>query len=240
MVTQSVTPFSHSGEVQVLMAMRPATAPGPAGTPKILWILPAALAPYAVHWLTVTGHGLALALGLVMTQVVLGLVAMRLRLHGAWPLLIAPLVGAAILLGARAGPLANTLPIALLTLSGASHAMIFGGLCLVFASSLRTGKDDVVTGLARRLDPGWSPAMAGYTRGVTRAWVAFFAGQVAASALLLLLGSRQAWSAFINICDLPLVAAMFLGELLWRRHCFPGRPHVGPAQVIAAWRRGAA
>lgn len=211
----------------------------PTAAPSVVWLLPAALAPYAVHWLTVTGRGRFLALGLVLTQMMLGLLALRLRLHKGRTIMAVVWIGAALLLVAAAALPAAALPGVLLTVSGASHAMIFGGLCLVFAGSLAgTGRDDVVTGLARRLDPGWSPAMAGYTRGVTWAWVMFFAGQVGVSALLLLLGSRQTWSAFINICDIPLVAAMFVGELLWRRRRFPDRPHVGPAQVVAAWRRG--
>ena len=207
-----------------------------ATVPTVAWVFPAALAPYAVHWLTVTGRGRFVALGFVLTQLAVGLLALRLRRSRR--VLAIGLLGAALLLVAVATPFAAALPGALLMLSGTSHAMIFGGLCLVFAASLRADRDDIVTGLARRLDPGWSPAMAGYTRGVTWAWVWFFAAQVGVSALLLLLGSRQTRSAFINICDIPLVAAMFLGELLWRRRRFPDRPHVGPAQVVAAWRRG--
>lgn len=218
------------------MAPKLAMAPRLAGVPAVVWLLPTALAPYAVHWLTITGRGRFLALGFVLAQLAAGLLAVRLRRD--WRVLAAASVGAALVLAAVAAAFAAALPSVLLMLSGASHATIFGGLCLVFAASLRTGRDDLVTGLARRLDPGWSPAMAGYTRGVTWAWVVFFAAQIGVSCLLLVLGSRQTWSAFINICDIPLVAAMFLGELLWRRHRFPDRPHVGPAQVVAAWRRG--
>lgn len=128
--------------------------------------------------------------------------------------------------------------IPLLLASGISHAVIFASLAIWFVTSLARPGGDVVTTLARNIDPGWTPAIAGYTRAVTVAWGGFFAAMVIVSGALCAFASREAWSFFVNVLDLPLVALMFLVESLVRRRRFPGRRHVGLRDVLAAMRPG--
>lgn len=204
-----------------------------AGRPAALvWFLPGLLAPIALHVAVATGDGLPVVTGLLAAQAAIAWLVLRRR-----PALLI-LAVAAIGLAAVARGFGATE--ALMLASGGSHAAIFTGLAIGFAGSLRGGSVDVVTALAIRIDPLWTPTMAGYTRAVTKAWAVFFALQVIVSAGLFLVASREAWSFFVNILDLPLVALMFLAEGAVRRRRFPGRRHLGLASVVAAMRAGTA
>ncbi len=123
--------------------------------------------------------------------------------------------------------------------SGLSHAALFGGLLLLFAGSLRRGRTDLVTVLHRRFQSRVPPRVARYTRGVTIAWSLFFAGQLLGSALLLGFASPDAWSLFVNVLDLPLVALMFAAEFACRRVLLRGETRIGPADAIQRLRHPA-
>ena len=197
----------------------------------ILLAATALLGPPLVHGLGL-GHGevvwllpfLALQLGLVVT-------------HGkAYWLCIWPLATLAAILAA---PLLEADPrVAVLITAGISHAGFFAALGLGLGASLRGGRTDPITQLARRLDPNWRPEMEGYTRGVAIAWTCFFLGQCLVSGILAMFAPRDVWSLFINVLDLPLVAAMFVAEYLVRRHRFPRHPHIGLMGVVRAVRDG--
>lgn len=120
-----------------------------------------------------------------------------------------------------------------------SHAVLYGGLLLLFTESLRQGHEDLVTALAARVDGPLNPAMASYTRGVTKAWSLFFAGQLVVSAALGLLAPLATWSLFVNVLDVPLVVAMFAAEYGFRRYRFRNYPHVSLARTIAAFKNRA-
>lgn len=189
--------------------------------------------PVATHAALATGRGVLVAAVLAAGQVgVLAAVLLRRVRAGrrAWPLLAPPLAvagfGLAYLRAAEAS---------VLLVSAASHAAIYGGLLALFGGSLRRGRTDLVTGMAERLRPGLTPAMRRYTRGVTRAWCAFFALQVLVSAGLGLLAPAEAWSLFVNVLDAPLVALMFLGEHVARRLVFPGYHHASIREVVRAF-----
>ena len=92
--------------------------------------------------------------------------------------------------------------------------------------------------MGRRIDPNFNATLARYARGVTWAWCGFFAGQIATSALLLTCAPVSLWSLFVNILDLPLVAAMFIGEDLVRHMRYPNHSHVSLADLVRAVRRG--
>jgi uncharacterized membrane protein len=158
-------------------------------------------------------------------------------LAGAVALCLLPLLVHA---GLAGGVLAGAAAAAALLWSGASHASLNLGLCLMFGRSLLAGRgDDLVTGLARRLQGPLSPEMAAYTRGVTRLWCLYFAGQLAVSAALFLLAPRAVWSLFVNVLDLPLALLMFAVEYTYRRHRFRHHAHVSLAATVAAFARRA-
>jgi len=140
---------------------------------------------------------------------------------GAWPrrLLLLALLGPGLLHIAlsRGGPVPSGeiegwVGAGLVAASGLPHAVVYAGLLAIFGASLRPGREPLVTALSRQMY-GVVPAdMAAYTRGVTWAWCAFFAAELIASLVLFLLAPRVAWSFFVNLLNLPLIALMFIGE----------------------------
>lgn len=101
--------------------------------------------------------------------------------------------------------------------SAIPHALAYLSLLTVFGASLTPGRKPIITVLAEASRGTLSPAVLRYTRRVTWAWCLFCAGQLAGSLLLLLFAPVTVWSAFVNLCNLPLLAAMFCGEFAWRK-----------------------
>ncbi len=204
----------------------------------------AVLSPFATHVLVATGAGLPIAIGLAAAQWVLAVSALGgAALGRAWigrglgwlgVAAIAAVAGIAATRAARSIPAEA----GLLAVSGITHAAINGMLLAVFAATLAPGRTPLVVAMGRRLDPYFTPAIARYARGVTWAWVGFFAGQIVISGLLLVLAPRTVWSFFVNILDLPLVAAVFVIEDRVRRWRFPGHPHVSLRSLAVALRAG--
>ena len=150
------------------------------------------------------------------------------------PRALGPLAAVALLLalglGARGSAAAG-----LRAVEGVSHALIYAGLLALFGMTLRRGQVPLVTGLAQRLNPAFHPGMEGYTRAVTAAWCAFFAGRLAASAALLLLAPGW-WAWLAGAPGAVLVLAMAAGERTVRGRRFPGMAHVPVRTVIRGVR----
>ena len=185
--------------------------------------------PFVTHLALGTDHLSSTATVLAAYQVALiGLILLRRTLWGraAWLLLAVP----AFLLASRA--LGH---VSLLAVSGVSHTLIYGGLLAFFARTLRPGRTDLITDLAVRLRGTQPPDMTAYTRAVTVAWCAFFAFQLCASLLLVLFAPAEIWSLFVNVLELPLVAAMFLAELAVRHLRFQSYDHVGIGETVRAF-----
>lgn len=100
--------------------------------------------------------------------------------------------------------------------SGGPHAVIYLGLLAVFGLSQLPGREPVVSYFARAIHSRLTPEIETYTRRVTCVWCGFFALQVAGSALLLMFAPIAWWSAFVNILNVPMIAALMLGERLTR------------------------
>ena len=141
--------------------------------------------------------------------------------------------------------------------------------CWLFAHTLAAGRTPLITRLVELLHapeplPAGVPA---YTRRLTALWAGLLLVLGGASALLALfavphgilalMGVRpwvavpqRAWSLFANCLEYVLVAALMVGEYLWRRHLFPDQPYSGffdfmrrviaaaPRAGMAAVRRG--
>ena len=184
-----------------------------------------ALYPLLVHGAIVADLDADTALVLALVQAgVTGLVVSRAAPRFRW----IALAGAIALFGlswrsARDG---------LLAASAISHAAIYVGLLALFGRTLLAGREPLITWIARRIRGSLTDEMLVYTRRVTIAWCLFFAGQLAMSALLFAFAPPAVWSFFINVLDLPLVAAMFLTEYAYRLRKFWNYSHGSIADVV--------
>jgi uncharacterized membrane protein len=110
-------------------------------------------------------------------------------------------------------------------------------LASLFGRTLRGEGDALITQLARKIEgPDLSPHKIRYTRQVTIAWTLFFLINVAISTLLYGLAAPAVWSVYANLLGMPLIAAMFVGEHLWRMHVLPPEERPTMSEVVRAWR----
>jgi uncharacterized membrane protein len=116
----------------------------------------------------------------------------------------------------------------------APHIAIYLLLLVFFARTLRPGCEPLVTRIARH-EHGTLPAdIERYTRHVTLAWCAFFAGMVLASVLLFAFAPLPVWSWFANVLNVPLLLLMFLVEYAVRLLRFPDFTHASFFTAIRA------
>lgn len=104
----------------------------------------------------------------------------------------------------------------LVAANGFSHAAINLFLMWLFGHTLFGGRVPLITGFARRVHGTLPPEMETYTRRITLAWSIFFMAQIALSAVLFAFATLEAWSLFVNVLSLPLVAVMFVAEYAYR------------------------
>ena len=116
---------------------------------------------------------------------------------------------------------------------GLPHAAAYLLLLWYFGRSLRSGREALITRLARQVRGTLSPERERYTRRLTIAWCVFFAAQITLSVALLALAPLDTWSFFVNVLNAPLIAAMFLADLGYRFVRFRGER---VASVSRMWR----
>jgi uncharacterized membrane protein len=179
---------------------------------KAAVVLALILAPIGIHVAMATQRGLALAGILVVAEsgliawIALSFVPVRsLRWIGCAAVLA---LTTTIWLAVPDGIVAST---------AIPHALAYLSLLTVFGSSLAPGRKPIITVLAEASRGTLPPVLLRYTRRVTWAWCLFCAGQLSVSLLLLAFAPVTVWSAFINLCNLPLLAAMFSAEFAWRK-----------------------
>jgi uncharacterized membrane protein len=119
--------------------------------------------------------------------------------------------------------------------AGLAHASAYLLLLWIFARTLGAGREPLVTRIARHVHGAVPPDMARFTRTMTVAWCAFFAAQLLVSALLFAFATHDAWSLFVNLLDLPLLALMFALQQAFRALCFPHVPRVSVARIVKAF-----
>jgi uncharacterized membrane protein len=156
---------------------------------------------------------------------------LAVRYRVAIAVVLAISVGATLCLGlpARSVGLAS---------AGLCHAVAYASLLAWFSSSLRPGREPVVTGFARRMRRTMPAKVVRYTRRVTIAWCLFFAVQIGMSATLLAVAPQGTWSSFVNLWNLPLVATMFLAEFGCRLLLFRREPRTGLIATLSGLRQG--
>ncbi|HEY1857076.1 hypothetical protein [Acidocella sp.] len=118
------------------------------------------------------------------------------------------------------------------TVSALMHWAIYSGLFLMFARTLRRGREPLITAMARRMHGDLSGELALYTRRVTIAWACFFAVQLVTSIALFCFAPLVVWSFFVNILDIPLVVAMFSAEYACRLRCLQNPPRHSLAVIL--------
>jgi uncharacterized membrane protein len=175
-------------------------------------VLALIMAPIGIHVAMATQRGLALAGILVIAES--GLIAW-IALSFV-PIRSLRWIGCAAVL-ALTTAIWRLSPSGIDVSSAIPHALAYLSLLTVFGASLAPGRKPIITVLAEASRGTLPPALLRYTRRVTWAWCLFCAAQLAVSLLLLLLAPVTVWSAFVNLCNLPLLAAMFCGEFAWRK-----------------------
>lgn len=121
--------------------------------------------------------------------------------------------------------------------SGIAHGAAYVFLLWVFARSLAHGREPLISRYSRAVHGSLQPAVALYTRQVTITWCVFFAGQLLVSVLLLVFAPLGAWSLFINLLNLPLLAVMFVGQLAYGAIRHPEFPRTSILQALRAFTK---
>ena len=123
------------------------------------------------------------------------------------------------------------------------HGAIHLALAWSFGLSLRRGEKALITGLAEglhgRLKQTFTPALAQYTRGVTKLWAAYFLAMVAVSALLYALTPWPWWTLYSTVLTPLSAVGLFVAEYLWRYHRHPDFPRVTMRAAFDAYMQSA-
>ena len=127
--------------------------------------------------------------------------------------------------------------IGLLAVNGVSSATLNLFLLWLFGRTLTRGNEPLISQISRHINGKLDPEVADYTRHVTIAWCIFFALQVVVSLLLYLYAPVAAWSFFINVLNLPLLIAMFVGEKAYRTVRFPDHPKTSILKAIEVYTK---
>jgi uncharacterized membrane protein len=179
--------------------------------------------PLAVYFaLAANRPGVAIALG------VSSLALLAMATPRRWRLVAIALVTLVALAGFGAGLGAQ--------LTYLAPVIINLGLAAWFGVTLRAGREPMISRFARIERGTLQPDLVTYTRQLTFVWTLFFVAMAAISAALAALPSPAPWAWFTSLGDWLCVAALFFGELVYRRKRFAHYPHASPMRVFALVR----
>ncbi len=117
------------------------------------------------------------------------------------------------------------------------HLGMHLALAAWFGGSLLPGRVPAVTAMARLIHAQpLDAATLRYTRGVTWLWTLFFLANGALSLLLFAWAPVEVWSLHANVLTGPLVALVFLAEMLVRRRVLPAQQRPALRDMIRSWR----
>ena len=105
-------------------------------------------------------------------------------------------------------------------------------LAWLFGRTLVRGRVPLIARFAILEQGTLSAELVTYTRTLTWLWTLLFIAAAAVSLALGLAGHRDAWSQFTNFLNYVLVAALFLGEFVYRRLRFRNYRHHSPLQLL--------
>jgi uncharacterized membrane protein len=115
------------------------------------------------------------------------------------------------------------------------HVVIHSSLGLLFGTSLRAGRQPLVTGLAQRVHRHLPAKQLRYTRQVTVAWTVYFVLMTALSMGLFIGAPLATWSLFANLLTPVALVGMFVGEYLLRYRLHPDFERVGVMAGVRAY-----
>ncbi|HEY1226378.1 MAG TPA: hypothetical protein VGF26_03575, partial [Ramlibacter sp.] len=118
----------------------------------------------------------------------------------------------------------------------AEHAGAHVLLGLWFGSTLKAGRQPLISALAERLHGTLDATHAAYTRRVTQVWTAYFFGMAATSVGLFLGGTFERWSFFANLVTPVAAISLFAGEYVLRYRWHPEFDRVSVGDTIRAYR----
>lgn len=121
------------------------------------------------------------------------------------------------------------------TLYVAQHTAVHLLLALVFAATLKAGREPLITGLARRVHGRLTADMATYCRKVTITWTLYFLAMAALSLALFALAPFTAWAVFANIATPLAMVALFVGEYVLRYRLHPEFERATLSQAMNAY-----
>jgi len=113
--------------------------------------------------------------------------------------------------------------------------IVYAALTWLFGRTLVTGREALVTRLARHVHGTLPDDITAYTRQVTWAWCLLFGAMAFASLLLFALGRLETWSLFVNVLTFPLIAGMFVVEYAYRLLRFRTFSHVSLLTAVRAF-----
>ena len=108
----------------------------------------------------------------------------------------------------------------------------------VFGSTLRAGREPLISGFARLARGGTlAPDLQHYTRRLTQVWSLMFALMFTVALTLILLDEIHWWSLITNVVNYGVIGLMFAVEYAWRRWRFRHHHHPGFIEHIRAVAR---
>jgi uncharacterized membrane protein len=105
-------------------------------------------------------------------------------------------------------------------------------LAWLFGRTLVRGRVPLIARFAVMEQGTLSAELAAYTRTLTWLWTLLFIAAALLSLALAMSGHRDAWSLFTNFVNYLLVAALFVGEFVYRRLRFRNYRHHSPLQLL--------
>lgn len=105
-------------------------------------------------------------------------------------------------------------------------------LAWLFGRTLVRGRVPLIARFAVMEQGTLSAELAAYTRTLTWLWTLLFIAAALLSLALAMSGQRDAWSLFTNFVNYLLVAALFVGEFVYRRLRFRNYRHHSPLQLL--------
>jgi uncharacterized membrane protein len=120
------------------------------------------------------------------------------------------------------------------------HGGIHLALAWTFALTLRTGQQPLISALAEglhtRLGQAFTPALAAYTRSVTKVWAVFFLAMIVVSGVIYALAPWSWWSFYCTLLTPLAAGALFAVEYALRYHWHPEFPRVSMQAAFQAYQ----
>jgi len=193
----------------------------------------AALSGYAAlsHWLMVHAPDRPWTVAAMFGPLVAGIALAGLKRRHAPTLLLAALIGVALVVAVARGGVADLSRLYVL-----QHGAIHLALGWTFLMTLRPGATAFISAIAERVHTVFTPEMRAYTRWLTGLWAAYFFAMVAVSALLYTFAPWAWWSLFCNVFTPLSALTLAVVEHQWRYRRHPEFERASLAQALRAYR----